>query len=114
VRGDSSSGAPGPGAIGPAEIHVALASDDPMVRAAALRGITIDAATEPLVLTALHDDHPTVRMASAKALGGSISPQAARALIEASAVDPSPEVRAGAVESLGRILSVRLQPPGGA
>src|SRR5205823_13201640 len=101
----------------PAELRSALFSDDPHVRAAALRKARPDPGVEPAVLIALHDDHAEVRLAATGTLSHLPGPRAARALIEASALDPSPAVRLAAVGAIGRLLEARTrdagEPPGG-
>jgi HEAT repeat protein len=93
----------------PAELRRALFSSDPRERAAALRRARPDPAAEPAVLVALHDDHAEVRLAATGTLARLPGPRAARALIEASALDPSPQVRLAAVGALASLLEARVR-----
>src|SRR2546427_456543 len=93
----------------PAELRSALFSGDPRERAAALRRVRPDPAAEPAVLVALHDDHVEGRLAATGTLARLPGPRAARALIEASALDPSPQVRLAAVGALASLLEARVR-----
>jgi HEAT repeat protein len=92
---------------GLAELRLALASPDPSVRVQALLRAPPAAGVEPLVIDALQDPEPEVRLASIRALARLRGPGGTRALMKAAAGDLSPAVRAEALAALSRILEGR-------
>jgi hypothetical protein len=95
--------------IGSARLRRALASPDPSERAEAIALLAGEAAAEPVVITALDDPDPRVRLAAARALARLALPRGIGALIRASSGDLSPAVRKEAVAGLGRIVATRLE-----
>ena len=100
----SGSGPHQEGDLSHADLQKALASSDPAERASAIGRARLDPTAEQAVIEALQDADPDVRRASIKKLARWRRPLGIRALIQASAGDPSPSVRAEAVAALGAIL----------
>ena len=92
---------------GVAELRAALASADASVRARALLRAPPDPGVERLMIGALEDPEPEVRLASVQAITHLRGPGGTRALMDAAAGDPSPAVRAEALAGLSRILQAR-------
>ena len=86
------------------DLQKALASSDPAERASAIGRARLDPVAEQTVIEALQDADAEVRRASVKTLARWRRPLGIKALIQASATDPSPSVRADAVAALGAIL----------
>jgi HEAT repeat protein len=93
--------------VGAAELRSELAAPNPSRRAAALARVGLDPHAEHLVIEALQDPEPEVRLASVRALANRHGQRATEALIEAAAGDLSPAVRAEALAVLARILEAR-------
>lgn len=70
---------------------------------------------EAVLLEAMGDPDPTVRMAVVRALRAVARAKGTRALLRAASTDPSPAVRAEAVTALGSMLtrSAKGPAPGG-
>jgi len=94
---------------GVAELRSALSSLDPSARVRALLRTPPGPAVEQLMIEALDDPEPEVRLASVRALRRLRGPAGTRALMRAAAGDPSPAVRAEALAGLSRILQARSQ-----
>ena len=92
---------------GARELRAALASPDPSIRARAVLRAPPGPGVEPMMLAALDDEDPEVRLASVQALIRLGGPAATRAVMAAAARDPSPAVRAEALAGLARILQAR-------
>ncbi len=88
-----------------ADLQKALASSDPAERASAIARARFDPVAEQAVIEALHDADPAVRRACIRKLARWRGPSGIKALVQASASDPSPSVRAEAVAALGDILA---------
>jgi hypothetical protein len=93
--------------LGLGELRSALASADPSTRARALLRAPPAAGTEQLVILALQDPEPEVRLAAIQALTRLRGPRGTRAIMEAAAGDLSPAVRSQALAALSRILETR-------
>jgi HEAT repeat protein len=100
----SKKGPPEGQGIGRAEFQKALKSNDPARRAAAISRARYELDVEEAVIEALADPDAGVRAASVRALARWGARSGIRALVAASANDPSPDVRAEAVLALSRIL----------
>jgi HEAT repeat protein len=92
--------------IGLEELHEALTSTDPVVRAEAALRARPDPGVEQALIATLSDHHPHVRQAAVAALARFGGPRVIRALIRVSSTDPSPIVREESVDALGRMLNV--------
>jgi HEAT repeat protein len=93
--------------LGLDQLRSALASADPSIRARALLRAPTAAGTEALVILALQDPEPEVRLAAIYVLARLRGPRGTRAIIEASSGDLSPAVRSEALAALSRILETR-------
>jgi HEAT repeat protein len=92
---------------GVAELRSALASLDPSTRARALLRAPPGPHVERLMVEALDDPEPQVRLAAVQALARLGGPGGTRALMRVAAGDPSPAVRAEALAGLSEILQAR-------
>lgn len=93
--------------LGLAELRSALASPDPGARVDALLRAPPEPGVQQLVIDALRDPEPEVRLAAVRTLVRLGGPRATRALMQAAAGDLSPAVRAEALAALSRILGAR-------
>jgi len=72
---------------------------------AAIRSAPPGPGLEPVLVEALDDPEPAVRMAAVRALAALARARGTRALMRVSLADPSPDVRVDAVGAVGRILA---------
>jgi hypothetical protein len=94
----------------PTTLRDTLRHGSPSERSAAVQGARPGPGLEAVLIEALDDPDPGVRVTAIRALGTVARTQGTRALMRTAAVDPSPAARAEAVASLGRILEARLGP----
>lgn len=93
---------------GAARLRDALAHGGPAERVAAIHAAPPGPGLEPVLIEALADPEPAVRMAAVRALAALARGRGTRALVRVSLADPSPEVRVDAVDAVGRILAGRV------
>jgi HEAT repeat protein len=93
--------------LGLAELRSTLASPDSGTRVDALLRAPPEPGVQQLVIDALWDLEPEVRLAAVRTLVRLGGPRATRALMQAAAGDLSPPVRAEALAGLSRILEAR-------
>ena len=93
--------------LGLDDLRSALASADASIRARALLRGPPAAGTELLLILALQDPEPEVRLAAIPALARLRGPRGTRAIMDAAAGDLSPAVRSEALAALSRILETR-------
>ncbi|HEX9311568.1 MAG TPA: HEAT repeat domain-containing protein [Actinomycetota bacterium] len=89
-------------------IRHALAHGGPAERVAAIRSAPPGPGLEPVLIEALADPEPVVRMTAVRALAALARTRGTRALMRVSMADPSPDVRMDAVGAVGRILAGRV------
>jgi len=75
---------------------------------AAIRSAPPGPGLEPVLIEALADPEPVVRMTAVRALAALARTRGTRALMRVSMADPSPDVRMDAVGAVGRILAGRV------
>ena len=89
----------------PARLREALRSGSGPQRAAAVRSALPAPGLEIVLVEALADTDPTVRVAVVRALPAVARSRGVRGLLRAATEDPSPAVRAEAVGALGALLT---------
>lgn len=88
-------------------VHLGLASDDRLVRAAAAMAAGLTAPQESaakLIVTATSDSDWFVRSEAVKAVSGVHTPESEKTVLLAAQQDPSDSVRAEAIRSLPRVI----------
>lgn len=101
----TSGGDPAGGQPRLAEIRRALDSADPRKRAAAAARAGTEPGGEEILLLALEDQAPAVRLAAVRALASIPGARFTREMMRVASTDESPDVRAEAVDAVGRALA---------
>jgi len=100
----------------PARLRESLRTGTPPQRATAIRSALPAPGVEPVVVGALDDPDPTVRLAAVHVLEGLARSRGTRGLARTAMEDPSPAVRVEAVRALAGLLQRRMgrtgPPPG--
>ncbi len=100
----------------PARLREALRTGTPPQRATAIRSAVSAPGVEVVLVEALDDPDPTVRVAAVHALGPLARSRGLRGLARTAMEDPSPAVRVEAVRALASVLqrsAARTGPPRG-